>query len=391
VADTRELSVSQPLNGGEKARVPPYTIGASDEVVRLAGDLTMANAAAIWRDLDAATRRAAKSQRPVDFDLSGVRRIDAGTMAFVAHWHTALAAKGVRSEIVGAGDAAAELLALFRLEQPTPARKRRRSESTVAQVGRVTLEVLAEAKQVVAFLGSILAAFLGVAIKPRTGNWRDIAPIAERAGADAVPIVVLINFLVGFVMSFQAARQLELYGANLLVADLVGISMARELGPLMTAIIVSGRSGAAFAAELGTMKVSEEIDALRAMGFGPLRYLVLPRMIALVLVVPLLALLADVVGCLGGLAVAVTTLDVGATAYLNQLRSAVMPSDVVSGLVKSVIFGATIALIACQQGFATSGGAEGVGRRTTATVVSSLFAIVLIDAAFTMALRGLGL
>ena len=226
---------------------------------------------------------------------------------------------------------------------------------------------------------------------PRSANWRELPATMERTGADAVPIVVLINFLVGFVMAFQAAVQLKQFGANIFVADLVGISVTRELGPLMTAIVVCGRSGAAFAAELGSMKVNEEIDALRTMGFGPMRYLVLPRTLALILVLPLLTLLADVAGMLGGLVVGVWNLDLTVRGYLNETARVVSLWDISSGLIKSVVFALAIALIACQQGLATTGGAEGVGRRTTSAVVLTLFALILIDAAVTVLFRVAGL
>src|SRR6185436_9394194 len=197
-------------------------------------------------------------------------------------------------------------------------------------------------------------AAIGIIKRPRTANWGDVAPIMNRAGSDAVPIVVLINFLVGFVMGFQSAVQLKQFGANIYVADLVGLSITRELGPLMTAIIVCGRSGAAFAAELGTMKVSEEIDALRTMGFGPLRFLVLPRMLALFLVMPVLTLIADLVGVAGGLVVGVTSLDLTITGYFNETRSALGMWDVFQGLIKCGVFAVAIGLVSCQQGLATS-------------------------------------
>jgi phospholipid/cholesterol/gamma-HCH transport system permease protein len=155
----------------------------------------------------------------------------------------------------------------------------------------------------------------------------------------------------------------------------------------MTAIVVSGRSGAAFAAELGSMKVNEEVDALRTMNLEPMRFLVAPRLFALMLVVPLLTVLADVVGILGGLVVAVTSLELTPTAFLHQLQKAVTPWDVGSGIVKSVLFAMAIAMIACQQGLATEGGAEGVGRRTTSAVVTTLFSLIMIDALFTVFFR----
>jgi phospholipid/cholesterol/gamma-HCH transport system permease protein len=226
---------------------------------------------------------------------------------------------------------------------------------------------------------------------PRSANWRELPATMERSGADAVPIVLLINFLVGLAMAFQAAAQLKRFGANILVADLIGISISRELGPLMTAIVICGRSGAAFAAELGFMQVNGEIDALRTMGIGPMSYLVLPRTLALIAVVPLLTLLADAAGMLGGLVVGVWSLDLTVRGYLNQTMRVVEIWDISSGLVKSAVFALAISLIACQQGLATTGGAEGVGRRTTSAVVLTLFTLILADALMTVFFRTAGL
>src|SRR5581483_2143691 len=190
--------------------------------------------------------------------------------------------------------------------------------------------------------------------------------------------------------AFQAAVQLKQFGANIFVADLVGLSITRELAPLMTAIIVAGRSGAAFSAELGTMKVSEEIDALRTLGLDPYLFLVFPRVLALVVVLPLLTILADAVGILGGLLVALLGLDLTANAYVVETQKALHLWDVSSGLLKSLVFGLQIGLIACQRGLATRGGAEGVGRATTSAVVTSLFALVVTDAIFTMLFNAFG-
>jgi phospholipid/cholesterol/gamma-HCH transport system permease protein len=221
-------------------------------------------------------------------------------------------------------------------------------------------------------------------------NWADVSRLVERAGADGLPIVLILNFLVGLVTGFQAAIQLSQFGANIFVADLVGLSMTRELAPLMTAIIVAGRSGAAFSAELGTMRVDEEIDALRTLGLDPYHFLVFPRVIALLLVLPLLTILADVGGIAGGLLVALLRLDVTFTAYLVQTHNAVHTWDVFSGILKTVFFGTSIALIACERGLATSGGADGVGRATTSAVVTSLFSIVVLDAIFTVLFNAFG-
>jgi len=193
------------------------------------------------------------------------------------------------------------------------------------------------------------------------------------------------------VTAFQAIVQLRQFGADIFVADLVALSVARELGPLMTAIIVAGRSGAAFSAELGTMAVSEEIDALRTLGLSPYGYLVYPRLIALLVVVPMLALVGDVCGILGGVFVSMLRLDITLSAYLQRTQQVLDLWDVGSGILKSVVFGWAIALVACQRGLATRGGAAGVGVSTTAAVVASLFALVVIDALFTVIFNLYGL
>jgi len=349
----------------------------------LRGRLTFPDAASIWTELRESVAGAKRGEH-LDFDMSKVEAVDGGTMALLVHVRGELAARGVIADFVAASENVQALIHLYRGDIQPVRRRKRTHEGTLSEIGRVTLEFFSEVKRVLAFLGDVVMAVLGLLKEPKTGNWKELWPTMERTGADAVPIVVLINFLVGFVMAYQGARQLKQFGANIFVADLVGLSVTRELGPLMTAIILCGRSGAAFAAELGSMKVSEEIDALRTMGFGPVRYLVLPRTLALMLVVPVLTLLGDLVGMLGGVLVGMTSLDLTFGAYLSETHKALQTWDVFSGVIKSVIFGLAIALISCQQGFATTGGAEGVGRRTTASVVTTLFTLILLDAGFTM-------
>ena len=360
----------------------------SPERVKLGGELRIADATAVWRSLRAASEEARGPR--LDLDLAEASIVDGAVMALLVDLRAALAARGVACEIVGASSRLSPIVHLYGGDE------RAAPPVTLARVGAVTrlgaaVSVLLRALRLVtSFLGETVAATRGF-FGGRAGlNWRALPSLVERAGADGVPIVVLLNFLVGFVMGFQSSRQLELYGANIFVADIVGISVTRELAPLMTAIIMSGRSGASFAAELGSMRVAEEVDALRTMGFAPAPYLVLPRIIALALVAPVLTLFGDVVGVLGGGLVAVTSLGVSAPGYLAELQSAILHSDVWTGLVKSVAFAITIGFIGCQQGFATRGAAEGVGRSTTTTVVSCLFAIVIIDTVITVIFQAFG-
>ncbi len=345
--------------------------------------LVLADAAALWTDV---RRHLAPLERGarLEFDMSRVTVVDGGAMALLVHVRSELAARGVAAEFANASASTQELIHLYAGDAAPTHRRGRRPEPFLAQVGRSTLEVVEEVKGVLAFIGAAVRALLGILNEPKTANWKEVAPTMERMGVDALPIVIVINLLVGFVIAYQGAAQLSQFGADIYVADLVGKSITREMGPLMTAIILCGRSGAAFAAELGAMKVSEEIDALRTMGFGPVRYLVLPRIVALMLVLPMLTLVGEFVAILGGLAVGVTSLNLTAQAYLGELRGALDLWDVFSGLIKSVVFGFAIGLIACRHGFAATGGAEGVGRRTTKAVVSILFALILIDAGFTV-------
>jgi phospholipid/cholesterol/gamma-HCH transport system permease protein len=351
--------------------------------LRLQGQLRFSEAAGLWKS----TRKrleVVKTGETIHFDLSRVESVDGGTMALLVHLRNELKFRGVRSEFVGASGRVQELVHLYHGDESPVRRPRRKPQNTLEQIGEATLGFFGDVREVLGFFGSMLLDAVGLLREPKTANWKEVPHLMEKTGADAVPIVVLINFLVGFVMAFQGAVQLKQFGANIFVADLVGLSVTRELGPLMTAIIVCGRSGAAFAAEIGTMKVSEEIDAFRTMGFGPYRYLVMPRALALIAVLPLLTLIADLVGIAGGLVVGLLSLDLTVVGYLSETRKAVAVWDVFSGVLKSTVFALAIALISCQQGFATSGGAEGVGRRTTSSVVAILFSLILIDAAFTM-------
>jgi phospholipid/cholesterol/gamma-HCH transport system permease protein len=350
--------------------------------IQLGGILTIDSAAALWKRVSEILERERRATL-VQVDLSGVESMDGACMALLVHLRTELSRRRVPCELTGAD---AELQRLLALLGKRHARRRanRRPRNAIAQLGEATAGMFQAGLQVVDFVAELTLAAVTAVKRPRSLNLRDVGLTMERAGADAVPIVLLINFLIGFVMAYQSAMQLERFGASIYVADLVGMAMVRELGPLMTAIIVCGRSGAAFAAELGTMKVSEEVDALRTLGLLPLRYLVLPRVLGLMLVAPVLTLLADVVGILGGGLVAAFRCDIAPGVFLAEMREAMAPWDVISGLIKSVVFSGTLAVIACQQGLATDGGAEGVGRRTTAAVVISLFALILLDAFFTV-------
>ncbi len=209
----------------------------------------------------------------------------------------------------------------------------------------------------------------------------------KKVGVDALPIVGLISFLLGLIMAFMSSVQLQQFGANIYVASLVSLAMVRELGPIMTAIIVAGRSGSAFAAEIGTMKISDEVDALFTMGFDPTRFLVVPKILASVITVPILTLFSDLFAITGGLVVGVFMLDLTTNAYMTQTLKTLTLFDIFWGFLKAAVFALLIAGIGCLRGFQVRGGAAEVGQATTSAVVSSIFLIILADAVFAVILR----
>ena len=218
-------------------------------------------------------------------------------------------------------------------------------------------------------------------------RWGDVLFYMKRAGVDGLPIIGLIGLLLGLILAFMSSLQLKQFGANIYVASLLAVAMVQELGPIMTAILVAGRSGSAFAAEIGTMKVNEEVDALVTMGFDPVRFLAIPKVLAAMLVVPLLTVYATLFGLLGGLIIGVLGLDLTVYSYVTESRRAIELFDILSSLVKSVVFALLVAGIGCQRGFQVRGGAEAVGSATTSAVVAGIFLIIVTDSAFALVLH----
>lgn len=361
-----------------------WQVQGSQTAIRLSGRFHTRDAASIL----AAVREATSGAQKVEVDLGGVEQIDGGVLALVS---TDLAARGLGVKLRG-GNAFRPLIALYEdgATSPLPA-PRQPPDGVLAQVGLATVQTVSATRDFLRFVGEMTVATRRLLLHPRASYWRQVPPLLARTGPDALPIVMTINFLVGLVIAYMSARELKMFAANAYVADLIAIAMTRQLGPLMTGILVSGRSGAAFTTELGSMKMSEEIDALRTFGLDPFGWLVLPRVVTLMLVLPVLTILADVIGIFGGLVIAVASLELTPRQYLQRVSSTLAPFDVWFGLLLAFTFAIAIGLISCQQGFAASGGPQGVGRRTTSTVVTSIFAIVVIDAAITVLFQLLGI
>ena len=263
--------------------------------------------------------------------------------------------------------------------------------SFLNQLGHNVWRHLNEFNGLLAFLGEITVAMLRSLAHPSRIRWRAILYNLQISGFNALPIVGLLAFLMGVVVAYQGAVQLVRYGANIFVADLVGLSILREMAPLLTAIIVAGRSGSAYAAQIGTMKVTEEIDALHTIGVSPMELLVLPKMLALLVALPLLTVYADILGVLGGMIIAQNQLDVSFTDFLDRFDEAVTMSSFLAGLGKAPIFAAIIALVGCFQGFQVSGSADSVGRQTTVSVVQAIFLVIVFDALFSVILSWLNI
>jgi phospholipid/cholesterol/gamma-HCH transport system permease protein len=351
-------------------------------VVAIEGRVATANA---QRLLEAISSQIPPAARRVTLDLSQVSYFDSGGSALLLRLRQQLTAHETELRIEGSTpdiDGMMSLMDAGTILQPVKGHGE--SLPLVARVGESALQAKEGSRTFASFIGELFIG-LGDAIqKPGQVRWRDTWLYMQRTGYEGLPIVALISFLMGLITAFQAAIQLTQFGAEIYVANLVGLSITRELGPLMTAIIAAGRSGAAFAAEIGTMKVSEEVDALEAMGLDRTRFLVTPKVIALVLMLPCLTLFADLVGILGGLFVSVFSLGLPSVVYFRQMKLYMSIGDINTGLIKSVVFALLIASIGCLRGFQATSGAESVGRITTSAIVSSIFAIIVADAIFTV-------
>ena len=258
-------------------------------------------------------------------------------------------------------------------------------------IGKDVQNIINDVKSLVEFIGNILINFLNLFLFRDKVNLQEIGFLTLKNGVNALPIILLILLLIGLISGYQGALQLKQFGADIFIADLIGVSVTRELSPLMVAIIVAGRSGSAFTAEIGTMKISDEVDALKTMNFNIYNYLVMPRIIALIFSVPILCLIGDLAGIIGGLIAGMTTLDLTMNAYFTELKTALTYAGIFSGVFKSFVFALTIAIIGCFRGLQVSGGAESVGRYTTSSVVTSIFLIILLDAVFTYTFQIFGI
>lgn len=363
------------------------TAESGERVLTFEGRLDGSSTARLWREATAAARSA--GNRNVVVDAGGVDYCDGAGAALLAAIEELAEDGGGSFELRGLRDDLRELVALVapskgRAAKPAP------SPSFLVRLGRGSLQVGRDLRRLVSFTGEAVLALAAVARNPRQLRVRDTIAIAERAGIGAIPIVVGVGFLLGLILAFQGAIPMKRFAAEIFVADLLGLSMLRELGPLMAAILLTARSGSAFAAEIGTMKVNEEIDALTTMGLEPVRFLVVPRVLAAMAVVPALAMATSLSGLLGGMLV-YRSLGFPTVTFVNRVVDMVEPFDVFGGLLKAMVFGIIVAAVGCMRGIDTGQGAQAVGISTTSAVVTGIVAIAITDGIFAIMFYVLGI
>jgi phospholipid/cholesterol/gamma-HCH transport system permease protein len=320
----------------------------------------------------------------VDVDLAQLDRVDGAGAVLLARLIDRLDRDGRHANVIeGPNGEAARLIARYRQHRAELPELRTRVTSPLTRIGAAASELPGRANQALDFTGRCAVALPKATATPNSVDWRSLPRLVQEIGAGGLPVASAANLLIGVIVGFLGVSQLARFGAVAYVPQLVVVAQLRELGPLITAMVVAGRSGAGIASEIATMKVSEEVDALRSMGFDPLRWLVVPRCLALALTVPLLTWVGNLLGIFGGLGAATVMTNMTARAYVVATANAITGNDFVVGLVKTPFLGLAIGLIACAQGLAAQGGAAAVGTRTTSAVVLAMFAVIVISATFT--------
>jgi len=382
------------MDGGEAVNaVSEARPGVSTlEISRPAGDTWLLRLAGEWRlrremPSSAEVERqltAEPSVRHLTFETRDLGDWDSGLLTFLRKVEEVARQRQIAVDRAGLPDGVRRLLELAEAVPERQGTRRGGQDALLARIGKGAIAALNEAASMLSFLGEAFLAFLKLIRGGASFRLSDLFLLLQECGAQALPIVTLISFLVGGILAFIGAVQLQQFGAQVFVANLVGLAMALEMAAMMTAIIMSGRTGAAFAAQLGTMQVNQEIDALTTLGISPMEFLVVPRMLALILMVPLLTVYANLMGMLGGGAIAVSMLDISPVVYYNQTRDALTLKFFAQGLIKSAVYGVIIALAGCMRGMQSGRSAAAVGEAATSAVVTSIVGIIVASAILTV-------
>lgn len=358
----------------------PLTAGDASGEVRCAGAWVLSRAGEIERAVD----RFSWPPGELVIDAAEVDALDTAGAWLLFRAIEALKGDGRTVAVRGLRPEFASLMDMISARGVTASVAKAPGPTALARLGRNAMGHLEQALGMLAFIGEAALAGLRLLRQPSRLRLRPVLHNIQSAGFEALPIVGLLSFLMGVVVSYQGAGQLARYGASIFVADLVGLSMLREMGPLLTAIIVAGRSGSAFTAQIGTMKVTEEVDAMRTIGIAPMDLLVLPKILALLIALPLLTVYADVLGVLGGMVMAKSQLAINFHDFLDRFDKAISVSSFLVGIGKALMFSLIVAIVGCYQGFRVGGSADSVGRQTTMSVVQAIFLVIVVDAVFSI-------
>ncbi len=370
---------SKSESGEVKKASARLVVDSERAVLVLTGDWVLSNSR---ESMGKVLRTMPKEVRELSFDASALGEYDSALVGALFKCFEYCKANGVLFDLDALPDGPRELLRLAVSVPEVLSSKKLTSGSVLNIIGSRTINALDSFSKQCEFIGELTIAFLNAIRGKARYRVCDLLAVIQAAGPEALPIVALISFLVGLILAFVGAIQLAKYGSQIFVADLVGIAMVREMGAIMVGIVMSGRTGAAFAAELGSMKVNEEISAFRTFGISPIEFLVFPRVLALILMFPLLTVFADIIGMLGGFVIGAGMFDISYDQYVNRTLEALNLVQISTGVLKSFVFGIIVACIGCRMGLQCENSSAGVGMATTSSVVQSITWIIVADAVF---------
>jgi phospholipid/cholesterol/gamma-HCH transport system permease protein len=380
----------------EQVQTPPsagivFKIAAASSVmveVSLAGRLDTQTTGKVWKEIFGLLDT--HQPRELVINVSALDYCDGAGVCLLIALEERQTSSDRGCHINGLADGIKRMKEIFQKTHAGDVGEKRGHVNFFVKIGEATCQLCQDLANLIVFTGELTVTLIDVIFKRGKLRWKDIWHFVEIGGVDAMPIVILLNFLMGLIMAFQSAIPMKQFGADIFIADLVGLAITRELGPLMTAVILTGRTGSAYAAELGTMKVNQELDALNTMGLDPMKFLAMNRIIAVLILMPALTLIGEFAGLFGG-GVVFTSLGYPLVTYINKLGDAISLKYFFGGFVKCFVFGLLVAAIGCLRGFQTKQGASAVGTSTTRAVVSGLTLIILADGVFSIMYYFLGI
>ncbi len=364
----------------------PAALQIADDTLTCSGHWTVGNLAAMRAGME---QIALPPGRELVADGAAVEAMDSAGAWLLLQLRQHIEAAGGQLALQSFEPAFRQLLdyVTAEVEEAVPVPRHDKPQSMLDRVASIGDDLV----NFLAFIGEAVRSLLGAIRHPGRARWQEVLDDMYQTGIKAMPIIGLLSFLMGVVIAYQGAVQLKLYGANIYIADLVGYSMLRELSPLLTAILVCGRTGSAYTAQIGTMKVREEVAALQTIGIPPVDLLVLPKMLSLIIVMPLVTIFSDILAVFGGMVMANAQLGIGFNAFIERLEEAIDYTTFIIGVGKAPVFAAIIAIVGCYQGFKVQGSAESVGLHTTISVVQSIFLVIVVDAMFSILFSVMGI